>query len=272
MDHLPLGNTTSEAYLKSLARPLANSITRLEQSTDTLREITEEEISEEIIANVADKEIGVLEIRKIIKEIESITATLRDRSNAESIVRAKEVAMENAQQSVLVPRISAIESLMAQVQAKVIDTAGLERYMRESQDLLDGLERDLDRLVPEIDKVIVESLEAKGIVPDIDVLEAMLETSGTNSAFASLKSQLEQRTDYGSLEGELSAIEGKSAAMHVEESMQEVETALAQITADSGISARDYSPEAVSRKIDRIAAQADLEMGSDDAPQTEGRA
>lgn len=268
VDHLPLGNTTSEEYLKSLALPLANSITRLEQSTDTLKEITEEEISEEISANVADKEIGVLEIQKIIKEIESITGTLRDDKNANAIVRAKEVGMENAQQGVLGPRLSAIESLIAQVQARVIDTAGLERYMTESQQVLDWLEAEIDTLVPTIETVMVERLTRDELIPRVDLIAAIMEESGSRAAFDALKRQVDGDADYAAVEREIAALEEKADALNVEESMARIQEALNRITSDSGISTDEYSPEAISRKIDQIAREADLEVGTgeSDAP------
>jgi|GEM_PF-2428742 len=269
LDHLPLGNTTTEEYLKSLALPLANSITRLEQSTDTLKEITEEEISEEISAHVADKEIGVLEIKKIIKEIESITATLRDEENADSIVRAKEVAMENAQQSILAPRLSAIESIIARVQAKVIDTAGLERYMSEAQDLLDWIETELDRFIPRIETVLVERLEGREIMPDLDILDAMLQVSGTDRAFDALKAQAEPGEEYESVEEDILEVERKAESINVEESMGRVQEALSAVTSDSGISTEEYSPESISRKIDRIAREANLELAASEG-ETEG--
>lgn len=260
IDHLPLGNTTSENYLKSLALPLANSITRLEQSTDTLKEITEEEISEEISANVADKEIGVLEIRKIIKEIESITATLRDPDNELAVVQAKTIAMENTQQTILGPKISEIEALIAQVQAKVIDTAGLERYMSEVETLLAWVEERKDELVPQIDQVMVSKLESGTFLPDIDILETLLEHTGTNRAFAALRQQAERKTDYSSMEAEIHALEAKAASINVEASVRQIQQTLGQITSDSGISTEEYSPENVSHKIDEIARKADLDV------------
>lgn len=260
IDHLPLGNTTSEDYLKSLALPLANSITRLEQSTDTLKEITEEEISEEISANVADKEIGVLEIRKIIKEIESITATLRDPENEHAIVRAKSVAMENTQQTILGPKISEIESLIAQVQAKVIDTAGLERYMTEVEALLDWVEACKDDLIPKIEQVMVSKLVSETMLPDIDLLETLLEKTGTNKAFESLRQQAERKTDYSSMEADIQALEAKASVINVEDSVKQIQQTLGQITSDSGISTEEYSPDNVRHKIDEIARKADLDL------------
>ncbi len=264
IDHLPLGNSTSEAYLKSLALPLANSITRLEQSTDTLKEITEEEISEEISANVADKQIGVLEIQKIIKEIESITATLRDPSNERAIVQAKSIAMENAQQAILNPQLASIDAIIAQVQAKVIDTAGLERYMSEVQDLLDWLEKEIPHLVPRIEHVVVDGFQDGQLLPRIDLIDRMLESSGTQRAFDRLRQQAENASDYSSMESDLLALEARSNAFQVEDAMADTQEALGGITSASGISTDDYSPENVRRKIDEIARKADMEVGLED--------
>lgn len=264
IDHLPLGNSTSEAYLRSLALPLANSITRIEQSTDTLKEITEEEIGEEILANVADKQIGVLEVQKIIKEIESITSALQDPGNEHSIVQSKRIAMENMLQSVLAPRISAIESLIAQVQAKVIDTAGLERYMSEVEELLDWIEDELPRLAPEISEVMVEQFNAESLLPEIDIVDRMLESTGTQKAFDALRSQAEKQADYDLIEQEISAIEARAESTRVEEAMEETRRALASVAPDSGVSTEEYSTENVKLKIDEIAKRADVEVGIED--------
>lgn len=259
LDHIPLGNTTSADYLKSLALPLANSITRLEQSTDTLKEITEEEIAEEISANVAHKEIGVLEIQKIIKEIESITATLRDPKNERAVVEAKTIGMQNTQQTILAPQLSAIESLIAQVQAKVIDTAGLERYMTELEGLLDWVEDQKHTLTPHLQQVVVSTMDPKAMLPQIDILENMLETTGTNKALNALRQQADRNYNYGEIEAEIQALESRAARFDVEASLKSIQQALQRISSDSGISTEDYSPESVSHKIDEIARKADLE-------------
>lgn len=259
LDHIPLGNTTSSDYLKSLALPLANSITRLEQSTDTLKEITEEEIAEEISANVADKEIGVLEIQKIIKEIESITATLRDPKNERAVVHAKTIGMQNTQQTILAPQLSAIEALIAQVQAKVIDTAGLERYMTELESLLDWVESQKKKLTPHLRQVMVHKMSPEAMLPQIDILENMLETTGTNAALNALRKQAEREHNYSEIEAEIQALEQRAARFDVEDSLKQIQRALQQISSDSGISTEAYSPESVSHKIDEIARKADLE-------------
>lgn len=264
IDHLPLGNTTSQSYLNSLALPLANSITRLEQSTDTLKEITEEEISEEILANVADKEIGVLAIQKIIKEIASMTATLRDPKNAAAVAQAKRASMENIRQTILEPELAAIESLVARVQAKVIDTAGLERYMSEVNLLLDWVEREQTRLVPEIEQVMLSRYEREALLPEIDVLDHLLNSTGTEAAFSALRSQAEGG-EHASVETEIQALESQTSSLQLDDALKRIETALGRITSDSGISTSAYSPEAVEQRIDEIARESDLEFSEEGA-------
>lgn len=259
LDHLPLGNTTSQSYLNSLALPLANSITRLEQSTETLKEITEDEISEEILANVADKEIGVLAVQKIIKEIASMTTTLRDSKNAAAVAQAKRAAMENIRQTILEPELAAIESLIAQVQAKVIDTAGLERYMSEVSSLLDWVEREQADLVPQIEQVMLSHYEHEALLPDLDVLGHLLESTGTERAFASLRDQAESG-EHASVEADIQALEAQAASLQLDDAAQRIEAALGRITSDSGISTAAYSPEAVEQRIDEIARESDLEL------------
>ncbi|HEY9840106.1 MAG TPA: hypothetical protein V6D23_06630, partial [Candidatus Obscuribacterales bacterium] len=211
-----------------------------------------------ISANVADKQIGVLEIQKIIKEIASMTATLHDQDNAGAITQAKRTAMENIRQTILEPELAAIEALIAQVQAKLIDTAGLERYMSELNGLLDWVEREQAELVPRIEQVLVARFEAAALLPDLDVLGHLLTSTGTAQALERLRRQAEQMTDYGAVEAELQALEARAAAIRSEDAMQRIEFALSRITSDAGISTAAYSPEAVEARIDEIAREAEL--------------
>jgi hypothetical protein len=118
IDHIPVGNLTSGDYLRTLALPLVSSITRLRQATETLREITEEEIDEEIQAKVAELKLAVRETDQVLREIKSMRQTLNDEENKAAIMQAREATIENAAQEEIAPAISLIESLQAQIRAK----------------------------------------------------------------------------------------------------------------------------------------------------------
>jgi len=122
IDHIPVGNLTRGDYLRTLALPLVSSITRLRQATETLREITEEEIDEEIQAKGAELKLAVRETDQVLREIKSMQQTLNDTENKEAIMRAREATIENAAQEEIAPALSLIESLQAQIRAKEMST------------------------------------------------------------------------------------------------------------------------------------------------------
>ena len=133
LDHLPQGNLTSDEYLRTLAVGLVSSITRVRQATETLKDITEEEIGEEIAAKVADVSLGVLEVERIISEIDAIKTTLEDKRTQDGIIGAREAAIRNITASYLAPALSQVSTLKEQVRA-----GGEERGAR-------GLRRQAER-------------------------------------------------------------------------------------------------------------------------------
>ena len=131
LDHLPQGNLTSDDYLRTLAVGLVSSITRVRQATETLKDITEEEISEEVAAKVADVSLGVLEVERIIREIDAIKATLEDESTETQIIQARRAAIGNIVSSTLTPALTQVSTLKEQVRARSVQSAGLETYIQK---------------------------------------------------------------------------------------------------------------------------------------------
>lgn len=258
MDHVPLGNVTSEAFLETLALPLVSSVIRLRQATDTLGEIYAEEIDAEITARVADKRLVVLAIKKIVTEMASITETLRSRENETSIVDSRRTAMRNTVDGILASIISQAEALLAEIRAQAVSTAALERYVREFEGLFDEIEAEIESYVPEIRRMVVSETDEASLLPAVDALERVFVDTGTREALDRLGAQADEAADPEALDREIARIEDAAAKLSIDASMREIEEALAGIESDSGISTEEYSPERVMERIDRIAREADL--------------
>lgn len=266
IDHVPQGSLTSEDYLKTLALPLVSSIARLRQATETLREIVQEEIDEEITASVAKKRIGALEIQKIIQEIEAVTATLRDKENQTSIVEAREAAMRNIAEGLLASVEAELDSFLARIRAKEIDTAGLDRYLTELETLYTNLEEHIAEFVPQVQGVVTDRFDQDQVLPEIDVVGELLTRTGTKEALDKLKQQLNTSAADKQLEQDIAGIEQALEKVDVESSMATILRELDKVSSDSGVSTARYSPDNVSRLIDEIAKKADVELTTETAP------
>lgn len=266
LDYLPsaniIGSDNDNKYLLNLALPLVSSITRLRQATDTLKEIIEGEIQEEVQASVADKQLGALKIEKIIKEIEAITANLQRHETADSITIAKEAAMRNAAEGLRIATISRIESLKALLQAKTVDTTAIELYVSELDRLLDKLEESVDGLVPAIRTMVVTELSEKTVAPQVDVLDLYMKRTGTTEVLESLAARI-HGSDPEAMTGDLQAIEKQIEAIRIEDDIRRIQTELDAVTATSGASHERYSPEAVRKLIEEIAESANVRVVDD---------
>lgn len=266
LDYLPaanmIGSDNDSKYLLNLALPLVSSITRLRQATDTLKEIIEEEIQEEVTASVADKQLGALKIEKIIKEIEAITANLQRDETADSITSAKEAAMQNAAEGLRISTLSRIESIKATLEAKTVDTTSIELYVSELDRVLKALEEQVSSLVPVIRTMVVTELSEKTVVPQVDVLDLYLKKTGTLEVLNNLAARV-HGSDSESLAGELQVIEKQIESIRIEDDLARIQTELDAVTSTSGASHERYSPESVRKLIEQIAESADVRMSDD---------
>jgi hypothetical protein len=266
LDYLPaanmIGSDNDSKYLLNLALPLVSSITRLRQATDTLKEIIEEEIQEEVTASVADKQLGALKIEKIIKEIEAITANLQRDETADSITVAKEAAMQNAAEGLRISTLSRIESIKATLEAKTVDTTSIELYVSELDRVLDALEDNVGSLVPVIRNMVVTELSEKTMVPQMDILDLYLNRTGTIAVLESLAARM-HGSDSEALAGELQVIEKQIESIRIEDDLARIQTELDAVTSTSGASHERYSPESVRKLIEQIAESADVRMSDD---------
>jgi hypothetical protein len=258
LDHIPVGNLTSGDYLRTLALPLVSSITRLRQATETLREITEEEIDEEIQARVAKLKLAVGETDRVLREIRSMMETLRDPENKEAIMEARETAIENAAQEEIASAMSLIESLQAQIRAQEMSTIGaIERFNSEWEQILGELEEKLEEYVPEVRSVVVDGVN-EDIIPGVDVVERVLKDTGTLDQLEDLlDSEIDGAFDEDEMAAIIEEIESKAEEVDVDRIMTRLEDALEEISSESEISTDRFALENVEERLHRISESAE---------------
>jgi hypothetical protein len=258
LDHIPVGNLTSGDYLRTLALPLVSSITRLRQATETLREITEEEIDEEIQARVAKLKLAVGETDRVLREIKSMMETLKDPENKEAIMEARETAIENAAQEEIASAMSLIESLQAQIRAQEMSTIGaIERFNSEWEQILGELEEKLEEYVPEVRSVVVDGVN-EDIIPGVDVVERVLGDTGTLDQLEDLlDSEVDGAFDEDEMAAIIEEIESKAEEVDVDRIMTRLEDALEEISSESEISTDRFALENVEERLHRISESAE---------------
>ncbi|MFB6274180.1 MAG: hypothetical protein ABEL51_14930 [Salinibacter sp.] len=252
IDHIPVGNLTSGDYLRTLALPLVSSITRLRQATETLREITEEEIDEEIQAKVAELKLAVRETDQVLREIKSMRQTLNDTDNKEAIMEAREAAIENAAQEEIAPAISLIESLQAQIRAKEMSTIGaIERFNAEWEEILEELETKLQEYVPTVESVVVSSVN-DDVIPGADVVQHVLEDTGTLDQLEALVEEAGDSYTEEEIETIIQDMEAKAEEVDVDQIMDDLQRTLEDVSSESEISTERFSLDNVEARLDKI--------------------
>ncbi len=264
LDHIPVGNLTSGDYLRTLALPLVSSITRLRQATETLREITEEEIDEEIQARVAKLKLAVGETDRVLREIKSMMETLKDPENKEAIMEARETAIENAAQEEIASAMSLIESLQAQIRAQEMSTIGaIERFNSEWEQILGELEEKLEEYVPEVRSVVVDGVN-EDIIPGVDVVERVLRDTGTLDQLENLlDSEIDGAFDEDEMAAIIEEIESKAEEVDVDKIMTRLEDALEEISSESEISTDRFALENVEDRLETISESAEASIDAD---------
>ena len=247
LDHLPQGNLTSDDYLRTLAVGLVSSITRVRQATETLKDITEEEISEEIAAKVADVSLGVLEVERIIREIDAIKGSLQDGATETQIIRARQAAIDNIVSSYLIPALSQVSTLKEQVRARSVQSAGLETYIQKQDDLLTRLEEQLGSL-PRVRRVVTDQTAVRQVVMQGDLLGSLLQESDVMGTLQEYK----QRGLARLASSDQDALE--AYRLDVDTLMAQLSRALEDVATDSGTHI-EYTPESVKRKVEAITAK-----------------
>ena len=224
-----------------------SSITRVRQATETLKDITEEEISEEIAAKVADVSLGVLEVERIIREIDAIKGSLQNQATETQIIRARQAAIDNIVSSYLIPALSQVSTLKEQVRARSVQSAGLETYIQKQGELLTRLEQQLGNL-PRVSRVVTDQTDVKQMVTQGDLLGALLQESDITAVLQEYK-----RRGLARLEGQSQeALEAYK--LDVDALMNQLSRALEEVPTDSGTRV-EYTPESVKRKVEEITAK-----------------
>ena len=267
LDYVPQGNMTSDEFVETLLIPLLSSIARLRQATDQLLEIRREEIDEEIMATVATKRLGVLEVHKIIEEINAITAVLKNADNTAAIVDSRRAAIENITGARLAAVTSQIESQLARVRSMEIGATGLERYMAELEEIYADLEREIETYAPEVTSVVTDRVDGDTLLPQVDVVDAILEKTGTAAALDKLGGQV-AADDARAQETAtaLADIEAAAGRIDITQSVDALERELATVTSDTGVSTERFSVENVKVLIDEISEKAGIDTEVDAAP------
>ena len=253
LDHLPQGNLTSDEYLRTLAVGLVSSITRVRQATETLKDITEEEIGEEIAAKVADVSLGVLEVERIISEIDAIKTTLEDKRTQDGIIGAREAAIRNITASYLAPALSQVSTLKEQVRARGVRSAALEAYVGKQNELLARLEEAASSL-PRVSRVVTDEAQVSALAFKGDLVETLLEKSGLREVLGDLKAR-------GEREAEGSATL-EDYQLDVPTLMAELARELDKVPMGSGAEVK-YTPERVRKQVDAIARSVTEDVGGD---------
>jgi hypothetical protein len=246
VDHVPDGNQTTNDYLHTLALPLVSAIMRLSQATDMLKGIRENEITVEIQNQVSSRQMLVLEIRKIIQGIKSITNTLRSGENLEKLTESRRAAMENTMHALLTPHATRIQARLDRIRASSVDLAGVELAVRTSEELLADLERTLDNALPKVGSVVTSSLSAETVVPSADIVKALMDDTGLTHALNRLMEDVSQSQDLDKLIGEF---EGGAKGIDISRIMAEITAALVEVSAHSGVSTEQYLPERIEEQI-----------------------
>ena len=263
VDYLPMKNTVPKEFLETLAVPLISSLTRLDQATEALKEIIGEEIEEEIVAKVSAKQLALLEIRKIIQEIKAVNDTLANAENRQAIVVARTTAMKNLAEGLLATVLAKIEGIRATVRAKHIDTAGLERYFTEMEELLTHLEENVARYVPSLGTVVLNAITPEGLVPSVDIFDRVLRETGTRDALEVLKR--DGQLDTARLSDTTTAIERETTDIRIDTFMDRIRRELDEVRLDSGVSTDAYQPDKIMARITEI----EKDAGVTDAEQAQ---
>jgi hypothetical protein len=271
LDYIPSENSVKEDFLAQLVMPRVSSILRLRQVVNMLKDITEDEIREEIDASVGDKKVGVLKVDKIIREIESYIEVINDSKTVEEIVSAKEYKIVNKIEGLLAPKLAELESLTTEIQSKAIDVAGLERYVAEKKKLIAETQEVLGRLVPEIETVIIESFNETEMIPNVDIIKNFFSNTGTNEALQYLKDTMEKiGTVVENEKGkEMESIENYVKKFNAAETLNGINSQLSEESVDSDLNLKGFNPDEIKKKVDNIAKEANIQIETEKSEEEE---
>jgi hypothetical protein len=120
--------------------------------------------------------------------------------------------------------------------------------------LLTHLEDNVEKYVPAMGTVVLSSVTAEGLVPNIDIFERVLDETGTRSALEVLKR--EGQIDAGRLSEATAAIERDTDDIRIDTFMDRIRRELDSVRMDSGVSTEAYQPDKIMARITEIAKDA----------------
>jgi hypothetical protein len=248
-DYVPQGNLVEGRYLVTLMFNLVQWVQRLKQASRILKEISQQEIEEEINSRVADKQRGLLQLTQLCNEILSLINALKDENNLKAIIEATESKMKSEVTGTLALYVANIEALVTKARANRIDTAGLERFVAESEAFLSSLEK-MD--LPHVGTVVLNSLAEDSIIPKIDIIGAIINNSGIQKEIDKLSSDEGNPDDRRKI---ADGISKKAGELDTVELIRGLQTKLGEVKLDTGIDITRFTPDEVSRKISMIESE-----------------
>lgn len=254
LDYIPQGNLMPEMdYFQTLAQRLLQSIQRLRQASEILMDVLRQEIDEEIATRVADMRRGLLELQQLGGELTSVRDTLQSEENQQGIIAATCTAMENKVAGILAEYLANVAAIRSRIQAEQIDTAGIERYIKEYEDLLTSMEAELlgdsTGRLPILGNVVMEKLADASLVSESDIVGEILKRSGIEKQLANLKEAAKSNEGKEDVE---STIIKDADALDSSSLINRIREELGRIEPSTGIDTERFSTDAVMARIEKI--------------------
>ena len=118
---------------------------------------------------------------------------------------------------------------------------------------------------PEISAVVTDEVSPDTILPRVDVVDLLLDKTGTTVALDKLGSQVvEDEARARETEAALREIEAAAKDINISDSVERLEAQLAKVTSDTGVSTERFSVENVKKMIDHISEKAGIETDSEE--------
>jgi hypothetical protein len=265
-DYVPLSNSVSQDFLGTKVIKLVTILERLKQASDNLYEITAEEWDEDIQSAVAGKKIGALEIKKIIDEMQALVNSMMEEENIKKIFEQKFGAIANIMEGHIGSILAKIESLQQKITSKSVDMTGLELYVSEFEQLIASLDTGdkIKALVPTINEVYVSNMSQESLLPSVNAVEVMLETTGLRTVFDKFKSGIGGTTESSQentwkVTQELEELAKAAEEIEIESVLGELQKKLDKISGHAGIDIGRFKWSKVKERIAAIKENAGVE-------------
>ncbi|OGZ08464.1 MAG: hypothetical protein A3D65_01135 [Candidatus Lloydbacteria bacterium RIFCSPHIGHO2_02_FULL_50_13] len=255
-DHLPSSMSIPKENVANYLFQLSSTLRRLRQATDQLRLTKVQENETEIESRTRQQQLVVIEIKRLIAQMQSIIQTLRDPANREAIIAAKTDSLQNVARSVLTENLVYIDAQCKQLQAVTADSAKLEAFIAETEALYAELEAHIGEFFPALGTVICEKTDITAVLPAEEAFKTLFTNTGTEAVLKSLDNF---ERDVPKIDGALAKIneimrgQGGSGdgdiATRSDTLLKKVTTGLDEISSDPGVSIAGYDRSEVDGKL-----------------------